>query len=365
MNICLIGNNLTSLALAKNLINKKIKVFIYYEKKNKFIETSRSIGISTNNLSFFNNDILEIKKSIIWDINKIEIYTESSQEEKILNFEKKDKNLFSTVKNDKLYKSLHFELKKSKFFKYFLIKNSSFYKNIFKNQKFDMIINCETNNIINKKYFINRVNKSYDSFAHTTIITHKKIENTKAIQIFTKLGPIAFLPISKSKTSVVFSIFDKKNSFNDGEIKKLIIKYNKNYEIKNFSDLHKFPLNFSSLKKYYYKNMMAFGDCLHKVHPLAGQGFNMTIRDIKILSNIINNRINLGLQIDFSIYEEFEKLTKHHNYIFSTGIDLIHEFFKFNGKFSNNYQNKILKYIGKNKTINNIISSYADHGFRI
>ena len=38
MNICLIGNGLASLALAKNLINKKIKVFVYYEntKKLKF-----------------------------------------------------------------------------------------------------------------------------------------------------------------------------------------------------------------------------------------------------------------------------------------------------------------------------------------
>ena len=110
---------------------------------------------------------------------------------------------------------------------------------------------------------------------------------------------------------------------------------------------------------------MAFGDCLHKVHPLAGQGFNMTIRDIKILSDIINDRINLGLQLDFSIYEEFEKLTRHYNYIFSTGIDLIHEFFKFDSKISNKYQNKILKYFGKNKTINNIISKYADRGFII
>ena len=31
MNICLIGDSLTSLALAKNLINKNIKVFVYYK----------------------------------------------------------------------------------------------------------------------------------------------------------------------------------------------------------------------------------------------------------------------------------------------------------------------------------------------
>ena len=42
-----------------------------------------------------------------------------------------------------------------------------------------------------------------------------------------------------------------------------------------------------SLRSYHYKNVLAFGDLLHRIHPLAGQGFNMTIRDINILNKII------------------------------------------------------------------------------
>ena len=37
-----------------------------------------------------------------------------------------------------------------------------------------------------------------------------------------------------------------------------------------------------------FKNILSFGDALHKIHPLAGQGFNMTVRDAKILSDLIN-----------------------------------------------------------------------------
>ena len=33
---------------------------------------------------------------------------------------------------------------------------------------------------------------------------------------------------------------------------------------------------------------MTLGDGLHKIHPLAGQGFNMTLRDIKILSKVLD-----------------------------------------------------------------------------
>ena len=49
--------------------------------------------------------------------------------------------------------------------------------------------------------------KKYNSFAYTTIIEHKKsLNNNTAVQIFTKRGPLAFLPISNNKTSVVYSI---------------------------------------------------------------------------------------------------------------------------------------------------------------
>ena len=59
----------------------------------------------------------------------------------------------------------------------------------------------------------------------------------------------------------------------------------------------------------------------------------MTLRDIKDLSKIIQDKIDLGLQLDSSILEEFQNKTKNKNFIFSTGIDLIYEIFNFDKKF--------------------------------
>jgi len=179
------------------------------------------------------------------------------------------------------------------------------------------------------------------------------------------MGPVAFLPISNSETSIVFSIINKKVILNENEIKNLISLHNKNYEIKSFGKLEKYELNFSVSRNYYYKNLMAFGDSLHKIHPLAGQGFNMTLRDIKIFSKIIQNRIDLGLSLDHSIYSEFEKKTKHLNFIFSSSIDFIHEFFKFDNKYKNIYSKNLLKFIGGNKFLNKLVSKYADQGLVI
>ena len=58
----------------------------------------------------------------------------------------------------------------------------------------------------------------------------------------------------------------------------------------------------------------------------------MTIRDIKILSEIIQNKIDLGLQLDISILRDFENQAKNKNFMFSNGIDFIYEFFSLEKK---------------------------------
>ena len=126
--------------------------------------------------------------------------------------------------------------------------------------------------------------------------------------------------------------------------------------------MEKFKLNFLLSRNYYHKNILAFGDSLHKIHPLAGQGFNMTLRDLKILSNIIKNRRDLGLPLDCTICEDFENKIKHFNFIFSNSIDFIYEFFKIDSRYNNKYSNQFLKLLGKNKLFNKFVSKYADQG---
>lgn len=117
MKVCIIGDGLTSLSLAKNLINKKISVDIYHEKKKNISTDNRMIGISKNNFDFFINKIQDIKKNSFWEVNKIEIYSEKTKDHKILDFEKDKNELFFMIKNNELYQSLKGQLLKSKIFK--------------------------------------------------------------------------------------------------------------------------------------------------------------------------------------------------------------------------------------------------------
>tara|TARA_B110000027_G_C16099309_1_gene292314 strand:- start:760 stop:1857 length:1098 start_codon:yes stop_codon:yes gene_type:complete len=365
MNICILGDGLTSLSLAKNLVNKKINVHIYQNNKINNLLSSRTIGISKNNLEFFEKEIQMLPKKIKWEIKKIEIYSEKLKKNKILNFENDNKNLFYMIKNDVLHKLLYEELSKSKFFNKEIIKEKNFYDKLLKNNNYDLIINCNQDNPISKKYFIRKINKDYKNIAYTTILEHEKLKNDSAIQVFTNVGPIAFLPISNIKTSVVYSVDIKNKKYNDSEIFDLIKKHNPKFKIKKILGLSNFELKSSNLRNYYHENILAFGELLHRIHPLAGQGFNMTVRDIKDLSKIIQDKIELGIQLDSIILEAFEKKAKNSNFIFSNAIDFIYEIFNFDKKTKNQSLSKVLKLFGRNKKLMNSIIRHADSGLNI
>ena len=114
------------------------------------------------------------------------------------------------------------------------------------------------------------------------------------------------------------------------------------------SELKNFDLKYSFPRKFVHKNILCFGDALHKIHPLAGQGFNMTLRDLKLFSNIINNKLNYGLEIDTSTLLEFRDKTKHLNYIFGIGINFINEFFNLDNKLDGILSDNLLSFFDRN-----------------
>ena len=361
MNVCIIGEGLTALSLAKSLINKKINVHYYHKKENGNFSSNRTIGISKSNFEFFKEKIFQISKNNYWKINRIEIYTDKIDTENLLKFENDKNDLFYIIKNDELLKSLKSNLIKSKFFKKIILKKD-ISEEFLNKKEYDLIINCDASNFLAKKYFTKKISKNYYNLAYTTILKHKKIENNTATQIFTKQGPIAFLPISSIETSVVYSIDVKNKKFDNSDVIDLINKNNPKYKINKINKLNSFELSSLNLRNYHHKNILAFGDLLHRIHPLAGQGFNMTIRDIKILSEIIQSKIELGLHIDALILTDFEKQTRNKNFIFSNGIDFIYEFFNIEKKIKIKNITKILKTIGKNKNFNNLLIKFADRG---
>ena len=119
------------------------------------------------------------------------------------------------------------------------------------------------------------------------------------------------------------------------------------------------------LRNYTHNNILAFGDLIHRIHPLAGQGFNMTIRDIKIISKIVDDKISLGLPIDISVAEDFQNSTKHLNYLYGKAIDGIYEFFRLDSNINNSISKPVFSILNKNSIFKKYSNILSDKGLNL
>ena len=360
MKICLIGQNLTNLILANDFEEKKLKVDIYLNKKIKNIKTNRTIALSSENFDYL--QFLAKSSIVAWKSKEINIFTEDSQSKEIINFSKKSKEVFNLITYSKLNEIFLKKIKKSKFIR--LLHSETSNPNILKIIKnYDLAINSENKNFISNKFFTNKIKKNYRSRAYTFIIDHQRRDNNIAIQVFTKFGPLAFLPLSNTKTSIVFSY--KGEEIDDGKIINIFKKYNSFYSLTNISKIEKFSLSFEMLRNYTHNNILAFGDLIHRIHPLAGQGFNMTMRDIKIISRIVNDKISLGLPIDISVAVDFQNSTKHLNYLYGKAIDGIYEFFRLDSNINNSISKPVFKILNRNSFFKKYSNILSDKGLNL
>ena len=118
-------------------------------------------------------------------------------------------------------------------------------------------------------------------------------------------------------------------------------------------------------KKYYEDRVLLFGDALHLAHPLAGQGFNMILRDLIDLEKIIKNKINLGLDVGSSdILKEFSNETKPRNFVYLMGIDFLKNSFSANNKSFKYFRNFVISNLNKNNLAKDFVYNIANKGFR-
>ena len=173
------------------------------------------------------------------------------------------------------------------------------------------------------------------------------------------------LPISNSKTAIVWSI--KNKSKNNFILKKKIKFYAEKYlnNVKFISEIRQRNLNFSIRNKYYKERILLFGDALHVIHPFAGQGFNMTLRDLKLLEKVLQKNINLGLDIGSSdILSEFSSKAKPGNFIFSICTDILKNSFSIKNQYFKVVRNEVIKSLSNNSFAKNVFVNIANKGFK-
>ena len=366
--ICIIGGGLTGLITAIALSKLSCEIDLVIDSFNKNTTTSRTIAISENNFDFLKkqNISLSLKKEA-WPCYVMKLYTEIKNKKfsEIFELDNKEKKkiILYMLENSKIVKLMTNKIKQIKSIsvknhnKVYAISTSGLLKSVKfnnnNNSKYNLVILCAGNNSsIVKNIFDNQIIKnSYNELAITTILNHKSFKNNTVRQIFFDKEILALLPISNTKTSIVWSVKKDIYKKNDFLLKKQIKFYTKNF-LKNITftkNIEHYDLNLLIREKYYKDRVLLFGDALHKVHPFTGQGFNMILRDLANLENTLKNKIALGLDIGSEdVLSEFSQATKPRNLFYLLAIDFMKSFFSIQEKNFKSLRNKIIINLNKN-----------------
>tara|TARA_Y100000741_G_scaffold181453_1_gene137920 strand:- start:8974 stop:10134 length:1161 start_codon:yes stop_codon:yes gene_type:complete len=381
--ICIIGGSLTGLITSIALSKLNCEIDIITGSTNANLKSSRTTAISQNNLEFLNElDISNLLKKELWACTNMKLYTENHNKKTLelldFNINKVNKKVLYMMENKKIRNILMNQIKKNKLIS--LIKNknisqindSGILKSVKLEKKFikyNLIIICTGNNsALVKNFFKDQIiEDSYNEMSLTAVLKHDTLKNDTARQFFYNKEILALLPISNTRTSVVYFI-KKNNKQNNLFYKNKIKSHVKNY-FKNIifeSNIEYGEANFLIRKNYFKDRTLLFGDALHVIHPFAGQGFNMVLRDLKFLKDILDKKISLGLDIgSLDVLSEFSKKTKLNNFAFSIGLDILKKSFSVNNKFFNEGRNNLLQILNKNNYAKNIFYNIANEGLKL
>ena len=376
--ICIIGGGLTGLVTAISLSKLNCSIDLITGNAVQNLKSNRTIAVSENNFDFLNKlNISESLKKEVWTCSIMKLYTEIKNEKfsKIfeLNNENKQEKILYMLENSKIMKLMMSKIQQIKSIsvknhkKVSSISTSGLLKSVkFNNNisKYNLVIICTGyNSSLIKNLFNDQViENSYKESAITTILSHSSHKNNTVRQIFLENEILALLPISNTKTSIVWFVKNDVRKKNDLFLKKKIKLYAKNYlkNIKFATNIEYKGLNLLIRNKYYLDRTLLFGDALHVIHPFVGQGFNMTLKDLACLEKILTKKINLGLDIgSLDVLSEFSSETKPRNFAFSVGVDLLKNSFSYK-----KLRNSILMILNKSNFAKDIFFEIANKGFR-
>ncbi len=380
--ILIVGSGLVGLVAANCLSTLNYRVTLVDKKsfsnsKSSFRDT-RTVAVSEGSKTFLETlSLWSFLKTYAEPIKNINVYDRSLSNKIIFNNENRDEKLGYVIENKKFSKILINQLKKFKNTKVHYDFNlvdikfndksiRAFSKNTIFNSK--IIIAADGKNSQIKKIVGNKTfKKNYNESALVLNIVHEKKLNNTAYEIFYNTGPLAILPMKSAKGSFQSTIIWS----NDDKFLKKLIGF-KNIFIKSFMEekignlvgniteinsSQIFPLSAHINDSFINKRLVYVGDAAHSIHPIAGQGWNLGVNDVKNLFEVSkNSKIDMGSDIFCQIYNS-KSYYKAFQLLQIT--DKLNSHFLKSGNIYRSLSNLGFGFIEKNQLLKNIITKYA------
>ena len=320
--ICVVGGGITGAIMV--LLLKKSKLFKLNEigwisPPQKSINDLRTTFFNQESLKLLKNlNILKnLKKNDYTFVKRIEVFGINQNKSLFWDYSDPNKNFGAVISNNKIlnlienqitdvnkYESLVNNTKCNEFERVLYLKNKTSIKTHF-------VLSADgKNSYLRKLLSINTINKNVKDVAVSGFLKLSKDHNSTAIQAFTDLGPVGILPFgNKNIVNFVQTIkeFEYKKlskeerpeDFLCNKLNKffshLDISFNPIKKVNNVENkLSYWDLDLNFIVNPTSPRTILIGDAAHSIHPLAGQGLNLSIRDCVSAINAIKKSLKLG-----------------------------------------------------------------------
>ena len=150
---------------------------------------------------------------------------------------------------------------------------------------------------------IQRTAWGYDQTAVVCAVSHEKPHHGIAHQFFMPGGPLAILPLTENRSSIVWSEETNRATAmmaldNAGFLDALRPAFGSFLgEISLTGARFTYPLGLSLAQSFIAPRIALVGDAAHGVHPIAGQGLNAGLRDVAALAQVLQEARSRGEDI--------------------------------------------------------------------
>jgi 2-octaprenyl-6-methoxyphenol hydroxylase len=335
--IAIIGGGFAGLSTAISLSEISPDLAIALIEKTDFLAKKKEYD--GKNFAISNNSIKLFQKINIWDnlknksgpIKDIIISDKNSPFKLFFHNDdiKNSEQMGVMLKSHDIYNELCNKIKSQKNIQIFA---PNFYQDINFSEEESEIIFDDSSKILAKliiiadgrksyfreKFQIETNYKHYNQTALVFDIKHSDDHKNIAYEKFFPEGAFAILPLKdQKKSSIVWMVktamkdiylkFDQEN-LNHQMQKKISDDLGKTEII---SKIFSYDLELIYPKEFFYKKAILIADAAHAIHPIAGQGFNLGIKDIMILTDLIEKNFKIGENINSNeLIKKYNKFAK-------------------------------------------------------
>lgn len=176
-----------------------------------------------------------------------------------------------------------------------------------------LLIGCDGGqSCCRQKANITNTLRDYQQSAVIANVSTDKPHNNVAFERFTENGPLAMLPLSKGRCSLVWTLTpeqaNKMIALNDDDFASELTTAFGQWlgPITQVGKRSTYPLVLVKAQEQVFHRMALVGNASHTIHPIAGQGFNLGLRDVQSLAALIKQAFIAGEDIgNFALLNQY------------------------------------------------------------